>query len=119
MLFRLILVLISLQFFGNAQLSKQKIKQQLQNEDFEVSPAGNVTFSNQVIGWICNQGSIQGMDACNIQTCCVQNPTTEIEVINCSIQNGYVDPVIGSVYPIYSVFGNTINAGASVNVLQT
>ncbi|HQQ95305.1 MAG TPA: hypothetical protein PLQ93_12165, partial [Bacteroidia bacterium] len=76
------------------------------NEDFEASTAGSVVTTNQIAGWTITRGDVQyaNNDACNLNGCCPQNPQ-ESELINAP--NGYVDPVIGSIYPIFSVFGTT------------
>jgi hypothetical protein len=75
------------------------------NEDFEASAGGAVTASAQVNGWILTAGSHtigMGSNACTPIGCC---PVAPSEASLIAAPNGYIDPVIGSVYPIYSVFG--------------
>ncbi len=79
------------------------------NEDFEASPWGIITTSNQINGWVVTSGShalVPGANSCDLLGCCPQ-PPLESELINAP--NGYIDPIIGSCYPIYSVFGSTPN----------
>jgi hypothetical protein len=83
------------------------------NEDFELSPAGAVTGSAQVNGWICSQGNNLAGDNCNLLGCCGDTSISEIAVISASA--GVIDPIIGIVYPIYSVFGASPNTGTTVN----
>ena len=73
------------------------------NFDFEGSGAGPLLLSNQVAGWTINHGfHVNGIDNCNQVLCCALN-TQSSAVINTA--GGYIDPVIGLQYPIYSVFG--------------
>ncbi|MBA2613852.1 MAG: T9SS type A sorting domain-containing protein [Bacteroidetes bacterium] len=81
------------------------------NEDFETSAPGVITTPNQIGGWTLSGGSNQFPgNSCNITT---PNLPSESELI--ATTNGYIDPVIGGVYPIYSVFGTIANTGTSVN----
>ena len=84
------------------------------NDDFESSSAGTITFSNQVSGWICQGGSnfLTG-GSCALTGCCVNAPS-QSQLITAGA-SGYVDPIIGAQYPIYSVFGVAANTGSSVN----
>lgn len=84
------------------------------NEDFEASPAGQVTTTNGVQGWTIDRGTNNGgSTTCNLTGCCPNNPNA-VEVYNAPA--GYVDPVIGAGYPIYSVFGSGAqNAGTGIN----
>ena len=91
------------------------------NEDFEGSTAGVITTSNQIAGWTVSSGyngyvaagntstlgqyfpnGLTNANSCNQLGCCPM-PPTECELI--SAPTGYIDPVINSVYPIFSVFG--------------
>ncbi|MEI8137759.1 MAG: hypothetical protein WCH21_10590, partial [Bacteroidota bacterium] len=84
------------------------------NEDFEGSTAGQITTSNQINGWTVSSGMNQNpSNSCNLSGCCLNAPT-ECELITVP-PSGYIDPVISGVYPIYSVFGNNLNAGNTVN----
>jgi gliding motility-associated-like protein len=78
------------------------------NEDFEASTAGSVTAQNQIAGWTITRGDVQNAnnDACNLNGCCPLNPV-ESQLIDAP--TGFIDPIIGSCYPIFSVFGT--NAG--------
>ena len=81
------------------------------NEDFEASPAGAVTSSNQIAGWEIVSGShtLNPMaNSCNLLGCCPLNPS-EAEIISAPT-NGYIDPIIGIQYPIHSVFGSNTNS---------
>ena len=84
------------------------------NEDFEASTAGSVTAQNQITGWTVTRGNVNPPNnACNLNGCCTNNPV-ESELI--SAPNGIIDPVIGSIYPIFSVFGSTAaNPNAALN----
>ena len=74
------------------------------NEDFEASPSGTIATQNQISGWTITRGNVTTPNnACNLLGCCPQNPTESYLI---SAPNGYVDPEIGSCYPIYSVFGS-------------
>jgi gliding motility-associated-like protein len=100
------------------------------NEDFESSTAGAITTSNQVLGWTVLRGlndnlnppsasfsnslhtwypngipSNPAPNSCNQLGCCLADPE-ECEIINVPA-GGYIDPEIGPVYPIFSVFGTT------------
>jgi gliding motility-associated-like protein len=113
---------------GRRALTEQEIGQQVMaytrrvpactNEDFEASQAGAVTASLQVNGWTVTRGLNQsppsGANSCNLLSCCPTNPQ-ESEVINAP--NGYIDPVIGAGYPIFSVFGSApgTTAGNTTN----
>lgn len=74
------------------------------NEDFEASPSGTIATQNQISGWTISRGNVTPPNnACNLIGCCPQNPSESYLI---SAPNGYVDPIIGSCYPIYSVFGS-------------
>ncbi|MDX2173209.1 MAG: gliding motility-associated C-terminal domain-containing protein [Bacteroidota bacterium] len=84
------------------------------NEDFEASSAAIITFSTQIAGWTVTSGNnALPNNACNIGGCCPGQPV-DCELIQCPT-TGYLDPVIGSCYPIFSVFGNTNNSGNTFN----
>ena len=80
--------------------------------DFESSPAGTITASNQILGWTLESGTNNGLtngvywNNCNMLGCCPSSPS---ESAIFSAPNGYVDSIIGQCYPIYSVFGSSIN----------
>lgn len=100
------------------------------NEDFESSTAGAITTSNQVLGWTVLRGLNDNLNppsptfastlhtwypngipanpapnSCNQLGCCLADPE-ECEIITVPA-GGYIDPEIGPVYPIFSVFGTT------------
>jgi hypothetical protein len=75
------------------------------NADFETGTPTVITSSTQVTGWTITHGSnnmVQGGN-CSLTLCCTMQPQNSM-LINTS--TGYIDPVIGSVYPIYSVYGS-------------
>ena len=86
------------------------------NDDFEQSPVG--TISSNISGWSLSSGSHSlqpGSNSCNLLGCC-QNPPAYSEIIDCSAANGFTDNIIGSQYPIYSVFGsNPVPAASAAN----
>ena len=81
------------------------------NEDFEFSPIGNYILSNAIVGWTINSGVNGGAGySCSLLGCCPSQPNA-VSILS----NGYIDPTIGAVYPIYSVFGGTAaNTGTNV-----
>jgi gliding motility-associated-like protein len=74
------------------------------NVDFENSAPAPVLTNTQVSGWHIGHGLHVGLiNNCYQVNCC--NLTTSFsEVINTS--GGYIDPEVGGIYPIYSVFGS-------------
>lgn len=81
------------------------------NEDFESSSAGAVTVSTSVSGWTVTGGSNPFFGgSCTHSGCCIGNPNAA-SIINAGA--GYIDPNIGSSYPIYSVFGSVPNTGGA------
>lgn len=76
------------------------------NEDFEASTNGVITASNQILGWTVTKGSNSGSgnNSCNLNGCCPTQPTASALFV---APNGYIDPVIGNIYPIFSVFGTS------------
>ncbi|MBA3665943.1 MAG: T9SS type A sorting domain-containing protein [Bacteroidetes bacterium] len=84
------------------------------NEDFEAALPGNITSSTQINGWtITSDVNNTSGGTCNLPA--ILNQPAESAIIQCNTSTGYVDPVIGSCYPIYSVFGNVSNNGNSVS----
>jgi hypothetical protein len=78
------------------------------NADFESSSAGQVTSSTQVQGWTITNGTHYGNSAsntCSLTSCCPGTPSLS-SVITHSPGGAYIDPQIGVVYPISSVFGS-------------
>ncbi|MBL7922296.1 MAG: T9SS type B sorting domain-containing protein [Bacteroidia bacterium] len=84
------------------------------NEDFESSMPAIITTSNQIAGWTVTSGN-NGLpnNACSIGGCCPNQPV-DCELIQCPT-SGYLDPSIGTCYPIFSVFGNSNNNGNTFN----
>ena len=78
------------------------------NEDFEASAVGPITGTTQVVsGWTLVAGSHTSnatYNTCNLLGCC-PNYVYESAILSSTSNAGYVDPVIGPIYPIYSVFG--------------
>ena len=81
------------------------------NEDFELSPLGPITTTNQIPGWSVRLGNNNSPNnSCNLTGCCGGNPNAST-----LCGNGYIDPNIGAVYPIYSVFGLPVaNTGTNI-----
>lgn len=81
------------------------------NEDFEASAAATINSPNQIAGWTVSGGFSGGANApsnatsCNLLGCCPVGPSKSA-IIDCSSPGGFIDPQIGSQYPIYSVFGS-------------
>ena len=87
---------------------------QCNNEDFEASAAGNITASNQITGWTVEGGTnMNPNNSCNLLGCCPNAPNQGALIT--AGATGYVDPVIGAQYPIYSVFGSVANNGLPFN----
>lgn len=70
---------------------------------FANSAIGPVTNSIQVNGWVITKNSNLNINSCAAPFCCEQNPD-EAEILD--VSGGYIDPTIGSIYPINLVFGN-------------
>ncbi|MCC6371460.1 MAG: T9SS type A sorting domain-containing protein, partial [Bacteroidia bacterium] len=78
------------------------------NSDFEASTAGILNYSNQISGWTVgrgmhNSGSVFG-NSCDLVGYNNSPPAESALIV---APNGYVDQNIGSIYPIYSVFGSS------------
>ncbi len=74
------------------------------NFDFESSAASPVTSNTQAIGWNIAHGQHIGLITNCYQVNCCALTTSYSAIINTS--GGHIDPQVGAVYPIYSVFGN-------------
>ena len=76
-----------------------------QNEDFELSPAGVITASNQVQGWAVASKSFDPFSSnpCGYSLCCIQSPSVSELIFS---PNGYADPNLNG-YVFYSVFGSS------------
>jgi gliding motility-associated-like protein len=84
------------------------------NEDFESSAPGLITASNQITGWTVEGGTnMNPNNSCNLLGCC-PNPPNQGQLITAGA-TGYVDPVIGAQYPLFSVFGTSANNGLPFN----
>ncbi len=87
---------------------------QCNNEDFEASVAAAITTSNQIAGWTVEGGTnTNPNNSCNLLGCCPNAPN-QGALITAPV-TGYVDPVVGAQYPIFSVFGTANNNGIGVN----
>ncbi len=91
---------------------------QCNNEDFE-NPAQSpntvtqITSNNQITGWTVDAGVNQyPNNTCNLPA--LTNPPNASALITAG-STGYVDPVVGAQYPIYSVFGTSNNNGIASN----
>lgn len=85
------------------------------NEDFESSPTGTITSSNQILGWTVTSGTNSGNNnSCKLTNGLTAYPNQPYAVR--ILQNGFIDPVIGNKYPIYSVFGANANLGDTVGL---
>lgn len=91
------------------------ISAQYNNEDFEISTPGNISSSNQITGWRIYNALNDVYGAVCTKFCdSVKVPITSA-IINHSQNIGFVDTLIGSLYPIFSVFGTNLNSGGTVN----
>jgi hypothetical protein len=104
------------------------------NEDFEVSNSGPITPTSLVTGWTVDEGynglipasstssllsyfpgGLLNPSSCNLLGCCPM-PSQRSEIVDCSAPGGFVDPIIGTQYPIFSVFGTgTVSGATAVN----
>jgi hypothetical protein len=83
------------------------------NEDFEANTGTStaITGTAQVSGWTVTRGNnMNGNDNCNLNGCCTSQPSEAMLIV---APTGYTDAVIGSVYPIYSVFGSVAASTAA------
>lgn len=82
------------------------------NDDFENSPSGSITTTNQIDGWTFSDGNSTGTDHCFLTQCCALSPTSSALI---SAANGYTDNLAAAAfYTIYSVFGTgSANSAAS------
>lgn len=93
------------------------------NEDFENSVPTATAFpkidtiktSGGIAGWTALSGiNSATVGSCLLaSSCCTSNPNALVVIGHDS--TGYIDPGIGSAYPIYSVFGDSINKGTGYN----
>ena len=84
------------------------------NEDFELSLPGPITTTNQIGGWAVSSGNNNfPNNSCNLTGCCGGFPNAST-----LCGNGYIDPNIGAVYPIFSVFGLPVtNTGTNIALI--
>lgn len=75
--------------------------------DFEImNPTATIT--TQLSNWTLASGShftVSGHNSCNLGGCCTGGPAYSAIL---DVYNAYTDPNIGSQYPVYSVFGNSM-----------
>jgi len=84
------------------------------NEDFEASAPGPIVASNQITGWTVESGINQfPNNSCNLGGCC-PSPPVNSQLISAG-STGFVDPVVGAQYPLFSVFGTSANNGIASN----
>ena len=75
-----------------------------QNEDFESVPIGTITTATQISGWsIYTAAHTFSTNTCFLP----QASGTPSSSAVYSTTSGYIDPGIGSGYPIFSLFGAT------------
>lgn len=93
------------------------------NEDFENSFASTtftlpsidtIKTSSGINGWVAASGFNSGVNSSCSMTACCTNAPTKVYIIG-TAPGGYTDALIGAGYPIFSVFGDSLNSGASVN----
>ncbi|MBK9283384.1 MAG: gliding motility-associated C-terminal domain-containing protein [Sphingobacteriaceae bacterium] len=95
--------------------SKTQVVPACTNEDFEGSTPAQITATDQINGWtVTGDNNLNYASNCNLQTCCPNAPFASA-LIDCPSGTGFVDPIIGGVYPIYSVFGTGANNGNGNN----
>lgn len=101
------------------------------NEDFESSLPGTILSQNQINGWAVDggyngiisssgsstllsyfPGGLTGATSCNLLGCCPM-PPAHSEIVDCSSPGGFIDPYIGTQYPVFSVFGTGTVSGAN------
>lgn len=95
------------------EVNKTSMISTCNNEDFEASPASVISNSNEIQGWsIFNgvNGAVAGVNCTLTNSSYWSTPSSAI--INAA---NYVDPNIGGLYTLYSVFGSTVNGGNSIN----
>lgn len=92
------------------------------NEDFEeaslmnpVPGTVNVISTGGINGWTANSGTNSGgTGSCLLSGCCTSTPNA-LQVIAPG-PTGLIDPFIGPLYPIHSVYGNSLNVnGTALN----
>lgn len=107
-------VFISTQGSASPSLQKNTLVPACTNEDFEASASASITSSNQIAGWTITRGDVQPPnDACNLAGCCAVSPVESMLITSFV---GYIDPIIGAVYPIFSVFGSNVgNPNSALN----
>lgn len=93
------------------------------NEDFEnsspstpwlVPSTNSITTSTGVNGWFGDMANSSGggnTASCTLTFCCSGNPN-DIQIIAPGT-TGLIDPIIGATYPIFSLFGDSLNNGVS------
>lgn len=90
------------------------------NEDFESGTGGAITNSTAIAGWSIHK--LQMPVSPLISNCAVMTHTAVSRINPTAVYlftaNSIIDTIIGSNYPIYSVFGSgPLNGGSSVNPL--
>jgi hypothetical protein len=85
-----------------------------QNVDFEGSVTAPISTSTQVDGWVFTNAvnNVPGV-ICSRFCDSTLIPINSL-VINHSISSGYIDTLIGSQYPLFSVFGSGIANGGNL-----
>lgn len=93
-----------------------------QNEDFEnsvptstasVPKMDTIKTTNGINGWVALSGlNTSSVGSCVITSTCCLNPPNAVYVIGHDT-SGYIDPLVGTSYPIFSVFGDSLNKGST------
>ncbi|MCC6369513.1 MAG: gliding motility-associated C-terminal domain-containing protein [Bacteroidia bacterium] len=101
--------LLPKQVSNNAQAFRPAAVPGCVNEDFEASTSSaTLTASNQITGWSVGRGTHypgpSGANSCNLLGYTNAPPVESAIFV---VPSGYVDPNIGTVYPLFSVFGTS------------
>lgn len=112
-LFSIVILIIQLNQFVYSQLCS--------NFDFEncsyiTVPPATLNISNPlgITGWTVNSGTVANFNnICNLSGCCSTSPIST-SVLSTNTLTGNVDPIIGSSYAIYSVYGDSLNTGGFI-----
>lgn len=92
------------------------------NEDFEdagltysVPSTVTITTSKGITGWTATMGTNSGVNqqifSCIQTGCCSDTTGLLVTEISTNSPGGYIDPIIGTAYPLFSIFGTGVNNG--------
>ncbi|MGE0568004.1 MAG: T9SS type A sorting domain-containing protein [Bacteroidia bacterium] len=111
--FKIVGLFCILIFYSLAQNFRERSanEQNCNNENFESSTPGVITSFTQIQGWtFANHNTLE----CMYLDDSLQSPISS-EIISTPFNSGYIDPNIGSIYPIFSVFGGSIQNNGIIN----